>query len=100
MQPFWRLAFETFNVLAARLKADFWSLTRNSLELWTKPVPSFGTMKTVSEFISHHFRHFNAATLKDAAQGYRDHLDKGGKMLVTVGGRHEYRRIRASPWPR
>jgi deoxyhypusine synthase len=43
-------------------------------------------MKPVSEFISHHFRHFNAATLKDAAQGYTDHLEKGGKMLVTVGG--------------
>jgi deoxyhypusine synthase len=43
-------------------------------------------MKPVSEFISHHFRHFNAATLKDAAQGYTDHLEKGGKMLVTIGG--------------
>src|SRR6201982_2944235 len=43
-------------------------------------------MKTVSEFISHHFRHFNAATLKDAAQGYTKHLEKGGKMLVTVAG--------------
>jgi deoxyhypusine synthase len=43
-------------------------------------------MKTVSEFISHHFRHFNAATLKDAAQGYTNHLEKGGKMLVTVAG--------------
>src|ERR1700693_4522943 len=83
MQPFWRLAF-AFNVCA--VKADFWSVTRNSLELWTKPVPSFGTMKTISEFISHHFRHFNAATLKDAAQGYKVHLDKGGKMLVTVAG--------------
>src|SRR6202011_1953513 len=43
-------------------------------------------MKTVSEFIAHHFRHFNAATLKDAAQGYTDHLNQGGKMLVTVAG--------------
>ncbi|MBV8418322.1 MAG: deoxyhypusine synthase family protein [Verrucomicrobia bacterium] len=43
-------------------------------------------MKTVSEFISHHFRHFNAAMLKDAAQGYTDHLAKGGKMFVTVAG--------------
>jgi deoxyhypusine synthase len=43
-------------------------------------------MKTVSEFISHHFRHFNAATLKDAAVGYSAHLEKGGKMLVTVAG--------------
>jgi deoxyhypusine synthase len=43
-------------------------------------------MKTVSEFISHNFRHFNAAMLKDAAQGYADHLAKGGKMFVTVAG--------------
>src|ERR1700741_4486481 len=43
-------------------------------------------MKTVSEFISHHYRHFNAAALKDAAQGYAAHLEKGGKMLITVGG--------------
>ena len=43
-------------------------------------------MKPISEFISHHFRHFNAATLKDAAQGYTHHLEKGGKMLVTVAG--------------
>jgi deoxyhypusine synthase len=43
-------------------------------------------MKTVSEFISHHYRHFNAATLKDAAEGYRTHLEKGGKMLVTLAG--------------
>jgi deoxyhypusine synthase len=43
-------------------------------------------MKTVSEFISHHYRHFNAATLKDAAEGYKAHLGKGGKMLVTLAG--------------
>jgi deoxyhypusine synthase len=43
-------------------------------------------MKTVTEFISRHYRHFNAATLKDAAQGYTAHLEKGGKMLMTVAG--------------
>src|ERR1700756_4399342 len=43
-------------------------------------------MNTVSDFISHHYRHFNAASLKDAAQAYRAHLEKGGKMLVTVAG--------------
>jgi deoxyhypusine synthase len=58
----------------------------NPLEVDTKRVPCFGTMKNVSEFISHHFRHFNAATLKDAAQGYTNHLEKGGKMLVTIAG--------------
>src|SRR6266403_2202157 len=43
-------------------------------------------MSTITEFISRHYRHFNAATLKDAAQGYQRHLEKGGKMLVTVAG--------------
>src|SRR5262245_2796914 len=43
-------------------------------------------MNTVSEFISHHYRHFNAASLKDAAEGYKAHLEKGGRMLVTVAG--------------
>ncbi|MCC7042863.1 MAG: deoxyhypusine synthase family protein [Acidobacteria bacterium] len=40
----------------------------------------------VSQFIDHHFRHFNAASLKDAAEGYSAHLDGGGKMLVTLAG--------------
>ena len=43
-------------------------------------------MNNVSEFISHHYRHFNAASLKDAAQGYKAHLEKRGRMLVTVAG--------------
>lgn len=40
----------------------------------------------VTRFVDHHFRHFNAATLKDAALGYESHLEKGGKMLVTLAG--------------
>ncbi len=40
----------------------------------------------VSAFLRHHFRHFNAATLIDAADGYRAHLDGGGKMMVTLAG--------------
>jgi deoxyhypusine synthase len=40
----------------------------------------------VSEFIDRHFRHFNAAALKDAAGGWRHHLDDGGAMLVTLAG--------------
>jgi deoxyhypusine synthase len=40
----------------------------------------------VSRFIAHHFRHFNAAALLDAAKGYEAHLAAGGKMLVTLGG--------------
>ncbi len=40
----------------------------------------------VSDFVRHHFRHFNAAALVDAADGYQRHLDGGGKMLVTLAG--------------
>ncbi len=37
-------------------------------------------------FIDKHFRHFNAAVLKDAAEAYVHHLAGGGKMLITLGG--------------
>ncbi len=40
----------------------------------------------VSAFIARHFLHFNAATLKDAADGYRRHVEGGGRMLVTLAG--------------
>ncbi|MGW8283379.1 MAG: deoxyhypusine synthase family protein [Gemmatimonadota bacterium] len=40
----------------------------------------------VNEFIRHHYRHFNAAALKDAAEAYRVHIDGGGKMMVTLAG--------------
>ena len=41
---------------------------------------------TVSSFIAHHFRHFNAAALKDAANAYCRHIQQGGKMLVAIAG--------------
>ncbi len=40
----------------------------------------------VSAFLRHHYRHFNAAALIDAADGYVAHLDNGGKMMVTLAG--------------
>ena len=40
----------------------------------------------VSRFIQHHFRHFNAATLVDAARGYRAHLDASGRMMICLAG--------------
>ena len=40
----------------------------------------------VSNFIQHHYRHFNAAALVDAAKGYEQHLLEGGKMLVSLAG--------------
>ena len=40
----------------------------------------------VSAYLRHHFRHFNAAALIDAADGWRRHLDNGGQMLLTMAG--------------
>jgi deoxyhypusine synthase len=40
----------------------------------------------VAQYLRHHFRHFNAAALIDAADAWRRHLDSGGHMLLTVAG--------------
>lgn len=40
----------------------------------------------VSQFILHHFRHFNAAALVDAAKAYEDQLDSGNRMMITLAG--------------
>ncbi|MBI2067262.1 MAG: deoxyhypusine synthase family protein [Deltaproteobacteria bacterium] len=44
------------------------------------------TEKPISKFIKRHFRHFNAATVVDAAEAYQKHLENGGKMFVTLAG--------------
>jgi deoxyhypusine synthase len=44
------------------------------------------TRGPISQFIDHHYRHFNAASLKDAAVAYERHLDSGGSMFVTLAG--------------
>jgi deoxyhypusine synthase len=41
---------------------------------------------SISDFIDRHFRHFNAAALRDAADAYRRHVDGGGVMLITLAG--------------
>jgi deoxyhypusine synthase len=43
-------------------------------------------MGAISDFIRHHYRHFNGAALVDAADGYVRHLGSGGEMLVTLAG--------------
>lgn len=40
----------------------------------------------VSRFIDHHYRHFNAAALMDAARAYEQHLEEGGSMMITLAG--------------
>src|SRR5258705_8069638 len=40
----------------------------------------------ISQFVQHHYRHFNSAALVDAAKGYEQHLLEGGKMMMTLAG--------------
>ena len=40
----------------------------------------------VKAFIQHHYRHFNAAALADAAEGFRTFVDGGCKMLLAIAG--------------
>ena len=40
----------------------------------------------VRDFVERHFRHFNAAALRRAAEDYEKHLAAGGKMMVTLAG--------------
>ena len=51
----------------------------------TQPAPD-RTDAPVSRYLRHHFRHFNAATMIDAADAYTAHLDGGGAMMVTLAG--------------
>src|SRR6476646_6503712 len=43
-------------------------------------------MPSITSFIKHNYRHFNAAALVDAANAYNKLLADGGKMFVTMGG--------------
>lgn len=40
----------------------------------------------IRSFIDNHYKHFNAASLRDAAVGYEDLLKSGGQMMITLGG--------------
>lgn len=40
----------------------------------------------ISNFILEHFKHFNAASLIDAAKGYEAQLNEGNKMMITLAG--------------
>lgn len=43
-------------------------------------------MTPIRDFVDRNYRHFNAASLRDAARGYESHLAGGGKMFVTLAG--------------
>ena len=48
--------------------------------------PSTPSLGPIGSFVKHHFRHFNAAALVDAAEGYRTFLDGGGRMMLSMAG--------------
>src|SRR5438552_5452709 len=41
---------------------------------------------SISQFIDRHYRHYNSYVLKEAADAYTAHLDRGGKMMITLAG--------------
>lgn len=41
---------------------------------------------SIRKFVNHHYRHFNAAALKDAAEAWVSLHNSGGKMFVTMAG--------------
>lgn len=40
----------------------------------------------ITNFLKEHYKHFNAAALIDASEGYTAHLAEGGKMMITLAG--------------
>ncbi|MFT4571746.1 MAG: deoxyhypusine synthase [Hyphomicrobiaceae bacterium] len=40
----------------------------------------------IAKFLRHHYRHFNSASVIDAADGWVKHVDAGGRMFVTLAG--------------
>ncbi|MEM9480153.1 MAG: deoxyhypusine synthase family protein [Verrucomicrobiota bacterium] len=59
------------------------SLTREDISADKQELTSHPAL---ASFIEHHFRHFNAASLRDAARQYRTHIDEGGKMFLAMAG--------------
>ena len=48
---------------------------------------------TVRAFLDKHFLHFNSRELVAAARAYRQHIDAGGKMMVSIAGAMSTARI-------
>src|ERR1700733_13538644 len=48
--------------------------------------PEARTASPITNFVKHHYRHFNAAVVIDASEAYVKHLAGGGKMFVTLAG--------------
>ncbi|PLX10306.1 MAG: deoxyhypusine synthase [Marinilabiliales bacterium] len=40
----------------------------------------------ISKFMLEHYKHFNSATVVDAAEAYKNQLNSGNKMMITLAG--------------
>ena len=49
-------------------------------------MPGKDNYKVIKVFMKHNFRHFNSAVVVDAAEAYVNHLENGGKMMITLAG--------------
>ncbi len=52
----------------------------------TTAKPATAATGPIGAFLRHHYRHFNAAALIDASDGYIAHLHGGGAMMITLAG--------------
>ena len=59
---------------------------KNKTPKTKRPATKAPDLGPIGQFVAHHYRHFNAATVVDAANGYRAHIDGGGRMMITLAG--------------
>jgi deoxyhypusine synthase len=55
-------------------------------EILTTKFYQVKSIMIITDFLKRNFKHFNAASLIDAAEGYKKHLADGNKMLITMAG--------------
>lgn len=59
------------------------TITKSVEKISVRPA---ATKNVISNFLEHHYRHFNAATVIDASKAYNAHMAAGGKMMITLAG--------------
>jgi deoxyhypusine synthase len=47
---------------------------------------SSGCQQSIRSFVQKHYKHFNAAVVKEASEAWIQHLNKGGKMFLAMAG--------------
>ena len=60
--------------------------THSSSSAMSTSAPDGKDNRAVAAFVRRNFKHFNAAALVDAADGYRSHIESGGAMVLSMAG--------------